>query len=646
MQILLIKVNENLFENELYERSRKCWKASFANVQSIKYVFVIYEKKVKEIYEVDKWEQCDRGEWGAGDGVAFTGHLADEEFRQSYINKDVGHLYRHGNANPIMYKQLNEIDPIEVNIIKTNKTIQSNLRVFNGSYLNQILYGPPGTGKTYHTINKALEIIFSSEEMDQDRTYIYFDKGIEKNISYKQAVQDKNRIGLQAIFSYFTENKQIEFVTFHQTYGYEEFVEGIKPIPVEENGNDESASGIDYRVMPGVFNRISQEARKNLEWNSQEKSKKQDFLHKLEVFKDEVEDTIEKNVKFYIGNTSTYIFNVEDDAFRYKGDNWGHNQRMKFEDLKKLYEDDVENRKDVKKNQRVSGLARQHSSYYIKIIEQLKKINVDEKIILKNENRIKKNYIIIIDEINRGNISKVFGELITLIEPLKRIGAEESLEVTLPYSETPFGVPKNLYIIGTMNTADRSIALMDTALRRRFEFVEMMPDLSLLSNDGEKVKSFDSNNTQVNDLIVEGVNIRLLLKKINERIEYLYDRDHTIGHSYFMSLKSDSSIIDLENIFKNKIIPLLQEYFYDDWEKIQMVLGDHPDQKVDDKDKFIIETKNKEEILFGFNHDDIEEELYTYKINENFTKYAYLKIYELKKIQSSEHIDENQTDNP
>lgn len=173
-------------------------------------------------------------------------------------------------------------------------------------------------------------------------------------------------------------------------------------------------------------------------------------------------------------------------------------------------------------------------------------------------------------------------------------------------------MPQNLYILGTMNTADRSIALMDTALRRRFEFIEMLPDLEVL-----------------NDLLVDGINIKLMLEKINQRVEYLYDRDHTIGHAYFMSLKDNETLEELENIFKNKIIPLLQEYFYDDWEKIRLVLGDN--QK-DENYQFIKAKKYDIKSLFGDKNNDlldIDEVPKIYEINkEAFGKpESYVKIY-------------------
>ena len=208
------------------------------------------------------------------------------------------------------------------------------------------------------------------------------------------------------------------------------------------------------------------------------------------------------------------------------------------------------------------------------------------------------NYVFIIDEINRGNISKIFGELITLIEPSKRIGEKEEMTAILPYSAKPFGVPNNIYIIGTMNTADRSIATIDTALRRRFRFKEMLPDSTVLKEIPE----------------INGISVSSLLETINKRITALYDREHTIGHSYFMPLKDSPTMDTLAMIFKNDIIPLLQEYFYEDYEKIRLVLGDS--KKSDAEPQFIKATKTDYNALFGTATLDLDEG-FTYEINDS-----------------------------
>ena len=262
---------------------------------------------------------------------------------------------------------------------------------------NQILYGPPGTGKTYVTAQRCVEIC-DGERSDNDRK------------RYKQLV----------------DSGQVEFVTFHQSYGYEEFVEGLRPAP-----NRDGQAGFRLKPKPGVLKRIAKRARKD-------------------------------------------------------GDN---------------------------------------------------------------------AYVLVIDEINRANVSKVMGELITLLEEDKREGAPNEVAVTLPHSRKQFTLPANLHILGTMNTADRSIALIDTALRRRFQFEEMVPKPKLLS-------------------VVDGIDLPAILKAINDRLEYLIDRDHLIGHAWLMNAKTKAQVDD---IMRHKIIPLIAEYFYADWRKVRAVLGNTND---------------------------------------------------------------------
>ena len=220
---------------------------------------------------------------------------------------------------------------------------------------------------------------------------------------------------------------------------------------------------------------------------------------------------------------------------------------------------------------------------------------------LKAQNDPENRYAIFIDEINRGNVSAIFGELITLIEPDKRIGATNELKVKLPYSKREFGVPINVDIIGTMNTADRSVEALDTALRRRFSFVEMQPNPSILLNSEYK-----------------DVNLKRLLETINQRIEVLIDKDHQIGHSYFIGIEN---LEDLKKMFKDKIIPLLEEYFYGDFGKIGLVLGGRFIYQDDNNAKF---PKN-----FTFENDFLEDKkVYRFTSFENWDVQTFISVYE------------------
>ena len=427
--------------------------------------------------------------------------------------------------------------------------------------LNQILYGPPGTGKTYGVVRKALEIIEGNASDDRSKFKKYIETG------------------------------QIKFITFHQSYGYEEFVEGIKA----ETKND----NVSYKIEDGAFKRICKRANgdKILLKDVKEELTEDDFKKLYENYVDKLplfsNNTYGKILETPTDKQPFYIYKNNQYSILIKPQNSNDPKTISCDKLIKdiFYNDSY-------------GMP----SYEPVIIQDI----LSQEYESYKTNHINKNYILIIDEINRGNISKIFGELITLIEPSKRLGADDEIMVELPYSKEKFGVPSNLYIIGTMNTADRSIALMDTALRRRFEFVEMMPEYDTL-----------------NETIIEGINVGEMLKTINERIEYLYDRDHTIGHAYFINV---SDLKTLANVFKNKILPLLQEYFYDDWEKIRLVLGDSQ----------FIKEKKPANALFKSGTDYINDKI-LYEIDKEafYDKQNYLKIYNL----TSSQVDEAKSDN-
>ncbi|MBW1509075.1 hypothetical protein AT958_03170, partial [Campylobacter jejuni] len=352
--------------------------------------------------------------------------------------------------------------------IKINEEFESNntQKMLNqNSSLNQILYGPPGTGKTYHTIDKALEILGKNLESRDDK---------------------------KAKFDEYVKNGQIVFTTFHQSYGYEEFVEGIKPrIDSEENSKE-----IKYEIKDGIFKELCEKALDNYEnsiLNADELNKKIELKEKVENFLNWLLETNEpigktKGGNFFVVEIDNKTIVIYSEGVERFDGIFNLNLSIFMELLK--YKDEFNNATEMFKKVFNRDYADRTHTYYFNLV---KKFKAYEKQLTakiennKNNDNSLKPYIIIIDEINRGNVSKIFGELITLIEPSKRIGEKEELKVTLPYSGEKFGVPKNVYIIGTMNTADRSITSLDTALRRRFEFVEMMPDVSKLSMDCEGI---------------------------------------------------------------------------------------------------------------------------------------------------------------
>ncbi|HDZ5245268.1 TPA: AAA family ATPase [Campylobacter jejuni] len=422
---------------------------------------------------------------------------------------------------------INNLSKDDFKIIKGNSIMENNL------FLNQILYGPPGTGKTYHTIDKALEIISKVEKIELP--------------------DENNRVDRKKLFNEYVKNGQIVFTTFHQSYGYEEFVEGIKPRMDKENSKE-----IEYEIKDGIFKELCEKALEN-------RDSIKNFNFYIDKLKEKVKiDDNNPEKYFELPNTKYFI--------QYRN---GRTFRIKFDGMSKNHKDYPVSIDNIEKLYKTSIADEIYNSAYVKaILNYLKSQGLEDY--KEKDEKTNSPYIIIIDEINRGNVSKIFGELITLIEPSKRIGEKEELKVTLPYSGEKFGVPKNVYIIGTMNTADRSITSLDTALRRRFEFVEMMPDVSKLSMD------------------CEGINLQELLKAINTRIEYLLDREKTIGHAFFVSVEN---LEDLKKVFQNKIIPLLQEYFYNDYALINAVLNDN-DMIFEDKkdDKYLQKIKNLDSV--------------------------------------------------
>ncbi|EML7614674.1 McrB family protein [Campylobacter jejuni] len=502
------------------------------------------------------------------------------------LNKNEEFKLKNSNGHNMYSSALNYykaflIDYYEQDMFITERvqSEESNMKIIP---LNQILYGSPGTGKTYHTIDKALEIISKEEKI--------------------QIPSEDDRINRKKIFDEYVKNGQIVFTTFHQSYGYEEFVEGIKPII----DNDENSQEVKYDVKDGIFKELCDKSLKNYILSMQNENEidldklifefanyiNQDFLNKGNEFPLENKVSIKKillNFKdeyrsFSLGGSIKSPQSLTIDIIKRDYLNFKNKKILSFKDIKPKYD----SQSDYHGN----------AIYYFMFYNKLKEFeNIqNEKFKIKKE--ILKSYIIIIDEINRGNVSKIFGELITLIEPSKRIGEKEELKVTLPYSGKEFGVPKNVYIIGTMNTADRSITSLDTALRRRFEFIEMMPDVSKLSID------------------CEGINLQELLKAINTRIEYLLDREKTIGHAFFISVENLES---LKKVFKNRIIPLLQEYFYNDYALIDAVLNKNGMLEISVENKDYL--KNMTEFI------ESDKIVYKFSDSNNWNKDTFIKIY-------------------
>ena len=394
--------------------------------------------------------------------------------------------------------------------IESSQSIQLNYKNPLMS-LNKILYGPPGTGKTYHTVNYALAIIEGKSLED-----------------IKNESEQSGRSELIRRFNKYMETNQIRFVTFHQSYSYEDFIQGLRPT------TNNSAGSISFELKDGIFKEIADRALRNYkEYIASESGiSKLPFHEAFEKLAKPLRDDPENTIPIKMARLgySFTIYDLTDKSILFEKKNQDRSHSLSIATLESMYEHE-----NVGDHQ---GLL----SYYSPLLNELLKIGKSADSDITNKEL--KKYIIIIDEINRANISRVFGELITLIEPDKRYGSEHELIVSLPSGEA-FTVPPNLYILGTMNTADKSIALLDIALRRRFNFIKMYPNPELVPNT-----------------------LRGLFTRLNEAIIKERGPDFQIGHSYFMY----KTIDDLDNIMNHKIIPLLYEYFMNDGETVNTIL--------------------------------------------------------------------------
>lgn len=442
---------------------------------------------------------------------------------------------------------------------------------------NTIFYGPPGTGKTYRTSRHAVSLCDGQQARDLD------DEGIRKR------------------FEQLRHEGRIFFVTFHQSFGYEEFVEGLRPRTTE-------AGQVVYDIRPGIFKLACDAARTpalrrpglgnrpirerklfkmslGATWN-EEGATVFDYCVRNDCVllgwgndidfsdcgtKTEIEARIAHQVRLpekpgshaRMVNRFKHEMKPGDLILVSQGNHYVRGIAEVTGDYAFAEDAPFQQMRPVRWLAVFPG-GRPVADFYDRTLSMLALYRLDgdglrydslEQALAPDDVAgPAKPHVLIIDEINRANISKVFGELITLLEPDKREGMPQALRVMLPYSGTEFGIPANLHVIGTMNTADRSIALLDTALRRRFDFDEIMPDPRCLQGR-----------------VIDGVDLEQLLTALNERIESLFDRDHTIGHAYFMEVRTPE---DLQRVFRRRVIPLLQEYFHDNWARIRIALND------------------------------------------------------------------------
>ena len=442
-----------------------------------------------------------------------------------------------------------------------NETSHSSARVATSRPLNTIFYGPPGTGKTYTTMARCVEICDGNVPKDQD---------------------------VRARYEELVEQRRIRFVTFHQSYGYEEFVEGIRP-------RTKKAGQISYAVKGGILRRMARDARlAQPEARGEQPRTTSSF--------DELWNRLGCDGPRIVRGKSGNEYELEKahDKVVLRPRDGGQERSKTKKYIRKLWEmrERLGSPQTATPGKMRELLGRKTTPRHVWIIynELWKLAHGQESTYLARRTSNRPNFVLVIDEINRANISKVMGELITLLEEDKREGAENEITVTLPYSGKPFTLPANLHILGTMNTADRSIALLDTALRRRFRFEEMSPQPELLNDAAERTK----------------VKLPTVVAAMNKRLEYLVDRDHLIGHAWFWNAKDRA---DVDDVMRHKVIPLIAEYFYDDWSKVRAVLGG--------SDDFV--TRERLDPPPGLDN-DMGEDRYSWTVRERFTEDAYERL--------------------
>lgn len=410
---------------------------------------------------------------------------------ESELNRSKQSGYRSHNSNIFENAVFNHNIGNPIEIMK----IENILSILQTSFpLNQILYGPPGTGKTYHTVLEAAKIVTGNE-----------------TINYQEALEVfKSNL-----------DSQIEFITFHQNYSYEDFIQGLRP-------DTENGSALTFEKKDGIFKRIADRALKNLLASENPSNAKKDFDFVFNELIQALNEGDVEEIEIKMKKSSFFITEVGEKSIDFRKSIGDSKHTLSINTLRKMY--------NTGGNDIILGGLQ---PYYNPILELLLEKGKSQAIAVP-----RKNYVIIIDEINRANISRVFGELITLIEEDKRSHGAIPMQVTLPSGDS-FIVPSNLHIIGTMNTADKSIALLDIALRRRFEFVPMYPEVNLVKEE-----------------------YKVLFEKMNKTIKDKKNYDFTIGHAYFMD-----DTVSLEKIINHKVIPLLLEYFMNSEEQVKEILA-------------------------------------------------------------------------